>query len=169
MVDELLFSTSTVGLVFAIGAGMGVVLSPLIGRACDRFGRKPVLLTASTVFMLVFASYSVLIYDWQFAIIMAAEGAAWVTLGVASMSYIADVSPRDDRGKSMGVFEATWNVGWVLGPVTGGSLADLFGFQITFLFGAMMILVGIILQIVFLKETLPRKVIGKESIEGANR
>ena len=168
MVEKLHFSTSIVGLIFAIGAGMGVILSPLIGRACDRFGRKPVLLTASITFMLVFASYSALTLDWQFAIIMMAEGTAWVTIGIACMSFIADISPRDDRGKSMGAYEATWNIGWVLGPLTGGSLADLLGFQSTFLIGAMMILVAIFLQIAFLKETLPRKVIGKESIESVS-
>lgn len=169
MVEELHFSTSIVGLIFAIGAGMGIILSPLIGRACDRFGRKPVLLAASIAFMSVFASYSVLVVDWQFAIIMTVEGTAWVTIGIACMSYIADISPRDNRGKSMGVYEATWNIGWVLGPLIGGSLADFLGFQITFLFGAMIILVAIFLQIAIVEETLPSRMIGKEKIEGANR
>jgi len=169
MVEKLHFSTSIVGLIFAMGAGMGIVLSPFIGRACDKFGRKPVLLAASITFMSVFASYSVLEFDWQFAIIMTAEGTAWVTIGIACMSYIADISPKDDRGKSMGVYEATWNIGWVLGPLIGGSLADFLGFQTTFLFGAMIILVAIFLQIAIVEETLPSRMIGKEKIEGANR
>jgi MFS family permease len=100
---------------------------------------------------------------------MTAEGTAWVTIGIACMSYIADISPRDDRGKSMGVYEATWNIGWVLGPLIGGSLADFLGFQTTFIFGAMIILVAILLQIAIVEETLPSKMIGKEKIEGTNR
>ena len=166
MVEKLHFSTSIVGLIFAMGAGMGIVLSPFIGRACDKFGRKPVLLAASITFMSVFASYSVLEFDWQFAIIMTAEGTAWVTIGIACMSYIADISPKDDRGKSMGVYEATWNIGWVLGPLIGGSLADSLGFQITFLFGAVIILVAIFLQIVIVEETLPGRRMMNEKIEG---
>ena len=153
LVDELEFSKSTVGGLFALGAGIGAMLSPMIGKASDRYGRKPVLLGASVAFLCVFASYAFLTEIWQYVAIMTTEGIAWVSIGTGAMAYIADVSPSKERGRSLGVYEATWNIGWVLGPLTGGVLADTIGFQKTFLVGAMVIAVSILLLTFAVDET----------------
>ena len=157
LVDELGFSKSTVGGLFALGAGIGAALSPFIGRASDRYGRKPILVGASIAFLCVFASYAFLTETWQYVLIMTTEGIAWVSIGTGAMAYIADVSPNKERGRSLGVYEATWNVGWVLGPLTGGVLADSIGFQKTFLVGAMIIAMSMALLTFAVKETTGAK------------
>ena len=158
LVDELEFTKTTVGTLFALGAGIGAVLSPLIGKASDKYGRKPVLLGASVAFLCVFASYASLTETWQYVLIMTTEGIAWVSIGTGAMAYIADVSPSKERGRSLGVYEATWNVGWVMGPLAGGVLADAIGFQKTFLVGAMVICVSIVLFMFAVEETSGRGV-----------
>ncbi|UCE90875.1 MAG: MFS transporter [Methanobacteriota archaeon] len=153
LVDELGFSKSTVGALFALGAGMGAVLSPFIGKASDRYGRKPILIGAAAAFLCVFASYAFLTETWQYILIMTGEGVAWVSIGTGAMAYIADISPSKERGRSLSVYEATWNIGWVLGPLTGGVLADSIGFQRTFLVGTSVIAVSIALLAFVVKET----------------
>ena len=157
LVDELGFSKSTVGGLFALGAGIGAALSPFIGKASDRYGRKPILVGASIAFLCVFASYAFLTETWQYVLIMTTEGIAWVSIGTGAMAYIADVSPNKERGRSLGVYEATWNVGWVLGPLTGGVLADSIGFQRTFLVGALIIAISMALLTFAVKETTGAK------------
>ena len=157
LVDELEFSKSTVGALFALGAGIGAILSPMIGKASDKYGRKPILLGASVAFLCVFTSYSFLTETWQYVAIMTTEGIAWVSIGTGAMAYIADVSPSKERGRSLGVYEATWNIGWVLGPLSGGILADTIGFQKTFLVGAMVIAVSIALFAFVVEESSGRK------------
>lgn len=159
LVDELEFSKSTVGALFALGAGIGAILSPMIGKASDKYGRKPILLGASVAFLCVFTSYSFLTETWQYVAIMTTEGIAWVSIGTGAMAYIADVSPSKERGRSLGVYEATWNIGWVLGPLSGGILADTIGFQKTFLVGAMVIAVSIALFAFVVEESSGRKTI----------
>lgn len=153
LVDELGFTRSTVGALFALGAGLGAVLSPFVGKASDRYGRKPVLMLASVAFLGVFTSYAFLTETWQYVIIMAMEGIAWVSIGTGAMAYIADVSPREEHGWSLGVYEATWNIGWVLGPLSGGVLSDVIGFQKTFMVGASIIAVSTVLFASVVKET----------------
>ena len=153
LVDELEFSKTTVGILFALGAGIGAVLSPMIGKASDKYGRKPILLGASAAFLCVFTSYAFLTETWQYVAIMTTEGIAWVSIGTGAMAYIADVSPSKERGRSLGVYEATWNVGWVMGPLTGGVLADTIGFQKTFLVGTMIIALSIVLFMFAVEET----------------
>lgn len=157
LVEALNFSKSSIGSLFALGAATGALLSPFVGKASDTFGRKPVLILSSAAFLVVFTSYALMTQLWQFVIIMIVEGIAWVSIGTGAMAYIADISPMAERGRSLGVYEATWNVGWVLGPLTGGLLADSIGFQKTFLAGASIIVVSLIMLTLTIQETAGRK------------
>lgn len=164
MYEERGFSLSIVGILFALGAGTGAILSIFLGRASDRFGRKPVLIFSALAFLVVFTSYSIMTEIWQFAMIMMVEGTSWVAIGSATMAYIADIAPMEERGRSMGVYEATWNVGWVLGPLSGGILSDLIGFQKTFMIGAAIILISLVLLSTVVEETAgSKKVTAEES------
>jgi len=155
MHDELEFSKTNIGILFALGAGTGVILAPFIGKASDKFGRKPVLAGSALAFLTVFTMYSIMTEEWQFVFIMMAEGTSWIAIGTAAAAYIADISLSTERGRSMGVYEMTWNFGWVLGPLIGGILSDIIGFQKTFLFGASIIIISVILIVAFTEETAP--------------
>jgi len=157
LVEGLNFSKSSIGFLFALGSATGASLSPLIGKASDRFGRKPVLILSSAAFLIVFVSYALMSQLWQFIIIMIIEGVAWVSMGTGAMAYIADISPMTERGQSLGVYEGTWNVGWVLGPLIGGLCADSLGFQKTFVAGACIIVVSLTMLTLTIQETAGRK------------
>ncbi len=143
--DELKASDFAVGLLFTIGALTGVFTSILIGRISDRFGRKPLILLSQIAFAMVMLTYSFISYYIYAIPIHILEGFAWATIGTVAPAYIADLAGREERGESMGIYNTVWSLGWVVGPILGGFLAEFFGFRLMLRFAFLMIILGLIL------------------------
>ncbi len=142
---ELNASEMEVGSLFTTGALTGAIVSIAVGKISDAIGRKSMIVLSQIFFGLVMLLYSI-ISDYVFAYpIHVLEGFAWATLGVSAPAYIADVSER--RGESLGVYNTVVHVGWVIGPVLGGFLAEFFGFRIMLRIAFVMIILGLILTV----------------------
>ena len=61
------------------------------------------------------------------------------------MALIADLAPKEERGQAMGIYNAAWNIGWIVGPGLGGFLTDYLGFRTAFLICVGMTLTGMAL------------------------
>lgn len=59
-------------------------------------------------------------------------------------ALVADIAPAGERGWAMGTYERAWSLGWIGGPLIGGYLADNIGFRITFLVGAVLVMLGVV-------------------------
>jgi DHA1 family tetracycline resistance protein-like MFS transporter len=113
---------------------MQFLCAAALGAYSDQVGRKPVLLfslgaTALAYLMMAFAPNLV----WLFIGRMLA-GAAAASMTVAS-AYIADVSPPEQRAQNFGMLGAAFGIGFIIGPVLGGTLAQ-FGVTVPFLASA---------------------------------
>ena len=144
---------SQIGLIYMVGSLVGLLCGPLLGKASDRYGRKPVILGSMASFALIFVLYFrtqgyLAVYGIQVL-----EGAAWVAIGAAITAYIADVITEDKRGWAMGVYQQTISVGWMIGPAFGGFLSEVIGFRTIFLVGAILEVVGFILVLFLVKES----------------
>ena len=139
---ELGASPSQIGLIYMVGASMGAIFAPYLGRLGDRWGRQRVLGMAMAGFAVAFSLYSLLRRFPQALPIQALEGASWAALGATAPALVADLVPREERGWAMGIYERTWSLGWIVGPVTGGFLAENLGFRPTFLVGAALVALG---------------------------
>ncbi len=144
--DELKASKVAVGFLFTIGALTGVFTSILIGRLSDKLGRKPLILLSQLAFAIVMLVYSLISYYIYAIPIHILEGFAWATIGTVAPAYIADLAGKEERGESMGIYNTVWSLGWVIGPILGGFLAELFGFRLMLRFAFLMIIVGLILS-----------------------
>lgn len=109
------------GTVFAL---MQFFFSPVLGVLSDRFGRRPVILLSNLGLGL------------DYIVMALAPTMSWLFLGrivagitassiPAAMAYIADVVPKEKRSGAFGMIGVAFGVGFVLGPATGGLLADL--------------------------------------------
>ena len=56
-------------------------------------------------------------------------------LGMARLSYVADVAPVEQRGRALAVVGGSSRIGMTLGPILGGLLGEALGLQAVF-FGA---------------------------------
>ena len=144
---------SQIGLIYMVGSLVGLLFGPLLGKAADRYGRKPVILASMASFALIFVLYFKapgyqVVYGIQVL-----EGAAWVAIGAAITAYIADIISAEKRGWAMGVYQQTISVGWMIGPAFGGFLSEVIGFRTIFLVGAILEVVGFILVLFLVKES----------------
>ncbi|MHC1586335.1 MAG: MFS transporter [Candidatus Hecatellaceae archaeon] len=156
-ISELGASKTEIGLIYMTGSAMGALVSPMIGKVSDRIGRKPIMALSMIGFTLAFLAYSLIdqaIYAFP---IQALEGAAWAAMGTVASAFIADLAPERERGWAMGMYERTWFLGWIVGPALGGYLADHLGFKTTLLIGSALTLVGLIILLLKVGETVKRR------------
>ncbi len=141
--EELGASRTEVGGIFTLGATVGLVTAYLLGRIADRIGRKPLILLAQCGFAFVMLAYS-LINDRSYAyLIQVFEGLSWTMLGVSASALIADITEKGERGEAMGIYSTSWSMGWVLGPITGGLLSDMYGFRFMLRTSFLMLVIGL--------------------------
>lgn len=130
------------------------ICAPLLGNLSDRFGRRPVLL------------FSLAGFGVNYALMGLAPTIGWLMLGrvVAGMfgatystanAFIADVSAPEKRAANFGLIGAAFGLGFIVGPVIGGLLAD-FGPRTPFMAAAALSGLNVIFGFFVLPETLPQ-------------
>jgi DHA1 family tetracycline resistance protein-like MFS transporter len=113
---------------------MQFVFSPVLGGLSDKYGRRPVLLTS--LFGLgvdyLFLAFAPSI-QWLFVgrIIAGISGASFTT----ASAYIADISTNENRAQNFGLVGAAFGLGFIIGPVIGGTFSQ-YGTRIPFLVAA---------------------------------
>lgn len=131
---------------------MQFLFSPLLGKLSDRWGRRPVLLSAILGFgidcvLLAFASN----ITWLFLgrIVAGITGASY---SVAS-ACIGDISDDDTRSRNFGYINAAYSAGFILGPALGGVLGQ-FSVQLPFIVAGLLSVANFAFGLFFFPETL---------------
>ncbi len=122
--NNLGLDSSDVGIVLSIASmSMGLTIVP-IGSISDRIGRKIplalcILFTAGITLFIPFST--------DLFTLTAALAIYGITTGLSgpTIAYVADVSPEDKLEVSMGLYRMINDIGYVLGPLLLGFLADL--------------------------------------------
>ncbi len=92
------------------------------GRQSDRSGRRWVLVLTTTGAAVTYVAFAFAPYLWLAIAIRVVNGFFGGTLSVAQ-GFLADASPPERRAKAMGLFGASFSLGFVFGPVIGGLFA----------------------------------------------
>ncbi|AYV56759.1 MFS transporter [Leptospira kmetyi] len=110
------------------------VCAPFVGALSDRYGRRPILLASLFGFALdyLFLTFAPSIL-WLFVgrVVAGIMGASFTT----GYAYIADICPPEKRAENFGILGAAFGLGFIIGPVIGGSLGQ-FGSRAPFLVAA---------------------------------
>ena len=146
--QQLGASTMTIATVFS-GFGLAMMLAHIpAGHLADRIGRKPVIIAAWT---------SGLIASWVMA--MARTLPAFIVgmllYGLTAFvsaplnSYVTSARGKLTPARAMTLMSASFNLGAVLGPISGGWLGERFGLRLVYLVAACIFIIssGIVLFI----------------------
>jgi DHA1 family tetracycline resistance protein-like MFS transporter len=108
------------GVLATIFAVMQFLFGPTIGSISDRYGRRPVLLVALVVMALDYVLMAIAGTMWLLIIGRIIGGITEAT----AAAYMADVSKPEEKAANFGLIGAAFGVGFVLGPLIGGLLAE---------------------------------------------
>lgn len=145
-----------VALLFASFSFAQFVFAPLWGRLSDRVGRRPVLLGSIAGAV---AAYALFAFARSFPILLAARIASGIAAANYSIAqaYVADVTPREERARAMGLLGAAFGLGFVLGPVLGG-LAGHLGYAAVPATAGILSALNLVLAWTLVPESLPAEV-----------
>ncbi|WP_458791631.1 TCR/Tet family MFS transporter [Yoonia sp. MH D7] len=111
------------GILATIFAAMQFLFGPTVGSLSDRFGRRPVLLIALVVMAFDYVLMALAGTIWLLVVGRVIGGITAATHSTAS-AYMADISGPEDKAANFGLIGAAFGVGFVLGPLMGGLLAE---------------------------------------------
>ena len=99
------------------------ITTPLYGKLSDIYGRKPLFITAISIFIVGSALSSLATSMYMLAGFRALQGLGAGGLFSLALAIIADIVPPRERARYQGYFLAVFGMSSVLGPVIGGFLA----------------------------------------------
>jgi MFS transporter, DHA1 family, tetracycline resistance protein len=111
------------GILATIFAAMQFLFGPTIGSISDRFGRRPVLISSLVVMALAYVLMALAHTIWLLIIARIIGGITAATQST-SAAYMADISKPEEKAANFGLLGAAFGVGFILGPLMGGLLAE---------------------------------------------
>ena len=111
------------GILSTAFAAMQFVFGPVLGNLSDAYGRRPVLLVSLFIMAL---DYVVIALAGSIWLLLAGRIVGGITAATHSTAgaFMADVSEPHQKAANFGLLGAAFGVGFVLGPVIGGLLAE---------------------------------------------
>ncbi|KAI0804434.1 major facilitator superfamily transporter [Xylaria sp. FL0064] len=143
------------------------------GRASDKFGRKPAILTGLFCTMVFFLAWGMSTSLKMAIIVRGLQGACNGNVGIIRTMVAEMVQEKELQPKAFSVMPLVWSIGSVFGPAFGGVFAkpaehfpNIFGnsyffnkfpFALPNLIGGVVFLISLSTATLFLKETLHSK------------
>ena len=154
------------GLLSTSFAAMQFLFGPVVGGLSDRFGRRPILLVSLVAMAADYLLMAVAGTIWLLLIGRIIGGITAATHSTAN-AYIADISKPEDKSANFGLIGAAFGLGFVLGPLIGGLLAE-YGTRAPFYAAAILSGLNALFGWVVLKETVTDAIRRPFSLKRAN-
>ncbi|GAA4611801.1 MDR family MFS transporter [Saccharopolyspora hordei] len=101
------------------------ISTPLYGKLSDIYGRKPLYLTAISLFLAGSLLCGLAGSIYQLAAFRAVQGLGAGGLMSLGLTIVSDMVPPRERGRYQGYFMAVFGIASVIGPVIGGLFAGM--------------------------------------------
>ncbi len=122
-------------------------LPVVVGYLGDRFDRRRLFL--SSIFITGAATLMLSAADTVGGVVL-----VQVLLGVGfslfwplSEALVSETAPLDRRTAAMGVYGVSWASGFLIGPLVGGLIAEVIGFQATFVVAGIIVVVVAVISV----------------------
>lgn len=111
------------GVLATIYAAMQFIFGPTLGSLSDRYGRRPVLIISLVIMAFDYVLMALAHTIWLLIIGRIIGGITAATQST-SAAYMADISRPEEKAGNFGLIGAAFGVGFVVGPLIGGLLAE---------------------------------------------
>jgi len=132
------------GILLACFSFLGIFLSCPAGKLADKFGKKKILILGLFIMgasLILFSISSNFIFIFSSAILISI---GWTFSFPAASGLIIDLSYNEKKGEIAGIWDFFMDLGYVITPIIGGFVAEIFGIRSVFLgIGLFLILVNI--------------------------
>ena len=141
------------GFLLASYALMQFIFAPVLGKISDKYGRRPILLFGMVGAFIAFLIFGFANQLWLLFASRMLAGLANANISVAQ-AYIADITTREERAGKMGIIQAAFSLGFIVGFPIGGVLAQQFSVATPSLLAAFLSLTNGFFAYFFLPESL---------------
>jgi DHA1 family multidrug resistance protein-like MFS transporter len=125
--------------------------APVWGVLADRFGRKSMVLRAMLAGCVLTALMSVCGSVQLLMVLRIIQGALTGTVP-ANVALVASVTPKERRGFALGLMQTAVFTGASIGPLVGGTLADLVDYRFSFVVTSILLGVAGVIVFLFVRE-----------------
>ena len=126
------------------------LMSPIWGILSDRFGQKLMIQRAMLAAVFIIGAMGFAKTVLFLVLLRFLQGFFTGTI-TASSAFVAVNTPNDKLSYSLGILSSSTFVGYSLGPLLGGLVAEKFGYRASFFVGGALMLLGFLIVTFFLK------------------
>ena len=154
---ELGLTETDIGAVISYSTIMNLILAVPMGHAIDYYGRKPAITKSLAVTMLAALAFPNTTDYFTLSLASLLLGVGTSGAGQAPLALATDATVDEPRGISMGLYRLFGDIGFVVGPIILGVIADGMGLRAPFYFTAALLLVSTVLIQVYAVETYSKR------------
>lgn len=129
---------------------------PIYGKLADLYGRKPLFLIGTGVFLLGSVASGAAQSMEQLILFRAIQGLGAGAVLPLVLTIIGDIFELSERARVQGFFSGVWGVSSIVGPAIGGLIVDHFSWRWVFFINVPFGLLSALLLILFFKEKVVR-------------
>jgi len=141
------------GLTYAITFVASSIMSPVWGNLADRYGRKPMIIRSGISIGVIYMLMSFVTSPYQLFGLRLLNGALSGFIPSA-IALVATNTPESQVGRALAILQTGSASGSILGPLLGGTLAQLLGIRLTMRVASLLVLLAAVLVIFGVKETV---------------
>jgi MFS family permease len=150
-------SMTIVGTIMLIAGLCSAIAHVLGGELSDRIGRRPVIIGALGIRVLMYLFMAMLIETsaavWAIVVCYFIGQAIGMMERPASSAIVTDLSPKKRLTETYGLLRVGINLGWAAGPAIGGYLATFLPYSWLFGVAALLTALALLFVLFFLKES----------------
>ena len=143
--------------VFSVYLLTSTTTVPIYGKLADLFGRKPIFLFGTALFLIGSIASGTSQSMEQLIVFRAIQGLGAGAVLPIVLTIIGDIFVLEERARVQGLFSGVWALSSVVGPALGGFIVDHFSWRWVFYINIPFGLLSAFLLVIFFNEKVERK------------